>query len=94
MGAVIDSQTRLRRNPQVAYRELASEGGVLLHLDSAQYHGVNDTGLAIWELLDGERTVADVVAALSGRFDEPPKELEGDVVEFLTGLSARGLAFE
>ena len=94
MSTVIKSDTRLRQNPQVVYRPLASEGGVLLHLDSAQYHGVNDTGLSIWELLDGERTVAEVVAELSGRLDDPPKELQDDVVEFLTGLSARGLALE
>jgi hypothetical protein len=91
---VIESDIRFRKNPQVVYRELADEGGVLLHLDSAQYHGVNSTGLAIWELLDGERTVAEVVAELRARLDEPPAALDDDVVEFLAALSARGLALE
>jgi pyrroloquinoline quinone biosynthesis protein D len=91
---VIESDTRLRRNPQVVYRALADEGGVLLRLDSAQYHGVNSTGLAIWELLDGERTVAEVVAELRARLDEPPDVLDEEVVEFLAGLSARGLALD
>jgi Coenzyme PQQ synthesis protein D (PqqD) len=90
----IESDTRLRRNPQVVYRELADEGGVLLHLETAQYHGVNETGLAIWELLDGERTVADVVADLRVRLDDAPAALEEDVVEFLSALSARGLAVD
>lgn len=91
---MIESETRFRKNPQVVYRELADEGGVLLHLETAQYHGVNETGLAIWELLDGERTVADVVANLRASLDEAPDALEGDVVEFLRALSARGLAVD
>jgi len=32
-------------NPRVVYRDLAAEeGGVLLHLDSGQYHGLNALG--------------------------------------------------
>jgi hypothetical protein len=91
---VIESKTRLARNPQVVYRELAGEGGVLLHLETAQYHGVNETGLAIWELLDGERTVAEVVTEVSARLDDAPPALEDDVVAFLGALSARGLALD
>jgi hypothetical protein len=89
---MIESEARLSRNPQVVYRPLEDEGGVLLDLDSGRYHGVNSTGLAIWELLDGVRTVADVVVELRTRLAEPPPELEDDVTEFLSGLSARGLA--
>jgi hypothetical protein len=88
---MIENDTRLRKNPQVVYRALQNDEGVLLHLDSAQYHGLNGTGLAIWELLDGERTVADVVAELRDRLDDPPVVLDDEVVEFLSGLSARDL---
>lgn len=91
---MIENDTRFRKNPQVVYRELAGEGGVLLHLETAQYHAVNETGLAIWELLDGERTVSDVVADLRASLDEDPDALEEDVVEFLAALSARGLALD
>jgi Coenzyme PQQ synthesis protein D (PqqD) len=88
---VIERNTKLRRAPQVVYRELASEGGVLLHLDSGQYHGVNGTGLAIWELLDGDRTVAEVIAEFRSRLGESPAGLDRDVTEFLGGLSERRL---
>jgi Coenzyme PQQ synthesis protein D (PqqD) len=88
---MIESDTKPRRAPQVAYRELHSEGGVLLHLESGQYHGVNRTGLEIWELLDGERTVEEVIAELRSRLDKPPPTLERDVTEFLGGLSERRL---
>ena len=60
--STLEPASKIRRSPQVAARELsAEEGAVLLHLETAQYHGINPVGLLIWELLDGERTVTDVV---------------------------------
>jgi hypothetical protein len=89
---MIERSTKLRRAPEVVYRELQSEGGVLLHLQSGQYHGVNHTGLAVWELLDGERTVAEVIAEFRSRLDEPQVALDRDVTEFLGSLTDRQLA--
>jgi coenzyme PQQ synthesis protein D (PqqD) len=71
----------------VAYRALsADEGGVLLHLRSGEYHGVNELGLVIWELLDGERTVAEVVDAVRAQTDDAPPHLADDVVAFLDSM--------
>ena len=81
---------RLRRNPQVVYREL-HEGGVLLHLDSGQYHGVNEIGSVIWELVDGDRTLSGIVAEVRARVEEPPAELDADVESFVRGLRSRDL---
>jgi Coenzyme PQQ synthesis protein D (PqqD) len=88
---MIQRDTKLRRAPQVVYREIEGDGGVLLHLESGQYHGVNQTGLTVWELLDGERTVAEVIAEFRARVDEPPAALARDLTKFLDGLSARRL---
>lgn len=85
-------QSKVRRKPQVMARELAEgEGGVLLHLESGSYHGVNPVGLVIWELLEDERSVADLVNAVRDRVEDPPPELESDVMDFLTGVEARDL---
>ena len=88
----IEPGSKIHKNPQVAARELsAEEGAVLLHLETAQYHGINPVGLLIWELLDGERTVTDVVAAVRAQVHDPPPELEDDVLEFLNDVLKRGL---
>lgn len=82
----------LRRNPDVAFRELAEgEGGVLLHLVSGNYHGVNDVGALIWELVDGEKTSADLVEAIRQRVDDPPLSLDADVANFIAALREREL---
>jgi Coenzyme PQQ synthesis protein D (PqqD) len=93
-NAEMTPEARIKRNPQVVYREVGDGGGVLLHLDSGAYHGVNRIGTVIWELLDGERTRADVVAALSDKLEDPPAELEADVDAFLDGLQERDLISE
>jgi hypothetical protein len=86
------SDKPLRRNPDVAFRELAEgEGGVLLHLVSGSYHGLNDVGALIWELVDGERTRADIVDAVRQRVDDPPPSLDDEVSSFIAALHEREL---
>jgi hypothetical protein len=72
----------ISRNPQVVYRELAGEGGgVLLHLESGAYHGLNETGSLIWELLDGGRTFDALVAGLRERLADAPDRFLADLGE-------------
>ena len=67
------------------------EGGVLLHLESGGYHGVNPVGLLIWELLEEERTVAELLQAIADRVEDPPPALESDVMDFLNDVTERDL---
>jgi len=80
------------RNPQVVYRELAGEGGgLLLHLDSGEYHGLNEVGALIWSLIDGERTVDVLVDDLRAELQDPPDDLTGETERFLADLLQRDL---
>jgi Coenzyme PQQ synthesis protein D (PqqD) len=86
----LTAESRIRRSPQVTFRDL-EEGGVLLHLGSGAYHGLNGTGLAIWRLLEGEPTAREVIAGLRSQLSDPPASLEQDVLGFLRGLQERDL---
>jgi hypothetical protein len=82
----------LAKNENVAFRRLAEgEGGVLLHLESGEYHGINEIGCLIWELLDGERTVDALVVALGEDIEDPPADLSDQVIAFLDSLRERDL---
>lgn len=88
----IDRSTRPSKSENVAFRRLADgEGGVLLHLESGEYHGINEVGCLIWELVDGERTVDGLVAALDTRIEDPPADLAEHVIAFLHTLRERDL---
>lgn len=89
---MIDETTRIRRSAEVAAHGLgAGEGGVLLHLKSGQYHGLDSVGWTIWNLLDGTRTTGEVAEELRGRFPDAPAHLPSDVGTFLSDLLARSL---
>lgn len=85
-------ETRLRRSPNVVSRSLATgQGGVLLHLDTGAYHSINAVGQAIWDLVDGERSVGEIVTALRERVSGAPPQLESDVIAFLGDALERNL---
>ena len=57
---------------------------------------LSDTAAAILQLCDGSRTIAEIAAALAQRYpaesgSERTDHIEGDVLEFLARLGARGL---
>ena len=56
-----------------------------------ELYTLNETGQAIWEKLDGRRTLKDVAAALAGEFASPLSELETDVLGFAGALTQRGI---
>jgi Coenzyme PQQ synthesis protein D (PqqD) len=88
-----DSLTPIRKNPDVVYSALA-DGGVLLHLGTGRYHGVNEVGAAIWSAIDDERDLVSVTNELRGRIDDPPADLESDISAFVAHLRARDLLLD
>jgi len=50
---------------------------------------LNDTGKAIWDKLDGQRSLADVVAALSPEFAAEDGAIERDVLGLVAELVER-----
>lgn len=81
----------VQRNPHVAFRQLKDGTGVLLHLDSTYYHGVNGVGALIWSLLESPRTVDELVLELRSHLTHPPSDLPDDVREFVGDLEERDL---
>ena len=56
-----------------------------------ELYTLNPTGQAIWQKLDGHRTLKDVVAALADEFDVPIPDLERDVLGFVREMIQRGI---
>lgn len=59
---------------------------VLLYPEGAVF--LNDSGKAILELVDGQRTVGEIAAILSNRYGQ---DVMGDVTEYLLTLADREL---
>jgi len=52
---------------------------------------LNPAGQAIWQRLDGQRTLKDVAAELAEEYDTPLAVLENDVLGFASELAHRGI---
>jgi len=83
------------RREGVVLREVAGEHLLVpIRKDVADLKAIfalNGVGLRIWELLDGERPLGGVLAALVERFDVPAEEAEADLRSFVARLEAAHL---
>jgi hypothetical protein len=92
MGLKIGRDQLIRPNPRSTFRELAEgSGGVLLHLDTAAYHGLNEMGVAIWSLIEPGITFGALIDGLRAQITDAPDSLDGDVAMFLEELRQRDL---
>ena len=83
---MIDPTTRIRRNPDVVFRPLEEEqGGVLLHLQSGAYHGLNELGSLIWGLIENETRFADLVDGVRAETEDAPASVERGRVRLRRG---------
>lgn len=64
---------------------------VLMSPKQFDYFGFAATGTEVWDLIDGQRSVDDIVAILQADFDADNDQIRTDVTDFLSGLEAAGL---
>jgi pyrroloquinoline quinone biosynthesis protein D len=81
----LDAVPHLWRLARLDY-DPARQRPVLLYPEGAVL--LNDTGLAILELVDGTRTVAEIAALLGERYQA---DVTADVTEYLSRLAEREL---
>jgi nucleoside-diphosphate-sugar epimerase len=86
----MDLDTVVRQNPETPTRRIEDFIHVLDATDGT-LHTFNDVGGRIWELIDGERSVADIAVTIESEYDVDAAQAAADVVAFLDDLAAKGL---
>ena len=84
-----------RHNNSLVARDLAGEKVIIPVRgkvgDLGCIYALNSVAGEIWNLLDGKRTVPDIVGALAPAYDVDPETLAADVQRTLTELEEEGL---
>ena len=75
----------LSRSPKIAWRVIEGEA-VILSLDTKAFRGLNPVGSRVWELIDGRRSVDEIVEVIVREFDVTPEQASGDVQTFVREL--------
>ncbi|HWE60689.1 MAG TPA: PqqD family protein [Chloroflexota bacterium] len=82
----IDRASTPRRNEQVISQSF-EDTLLLLHPTTGEYYSLDEVGGRVWELCDGTRSVAQVIATIDEEFDAPMAEIAADVLELLGELA-------
>jgi len=77
-------------NPIVVLRKEFDDWAVLFNPDTAEAVGVNPVGVAIWEMLDGKKSVEDIAAQINRDFSDVPGSAAQEIETFIEDLSKRG----
>jgi pyrroloquinoline quinone biosynthesis protein D len=85
VGITAASRPKLWRVARIGF-DRVRQRPVLLYPEGAMF--LNETGKAILELCDGQRTVAEIARELGARYQA---DVENDVTEYLTRLADRSL---
>ncbi len=69
----------------IAYRIINGEV-VIVNLKKSTFHTLNPVATFIWEQLDGQATLSDIVERLSQEFEIDRETSENDCVDFINDL--------
>ncbi|MDP9259862.1 MAG: PqqD family protein [Actinomycetota bacterium] len=84
---------RPRRRERVLESRISDEV-ILFDVDGGTYYGLNEVGARLWQLCDGSRELADLVAVIEADFDAPTATVTHDVAELLVELASEKLIVE
>ena len=82
-GVNIDSV--ITKNKEIDDADLDGEK-VMMNLDKGQYFMMNEVGSRIWELIEGNTPIVNIIEALTNEYDVDEETCENTVMEFLGRL--------
>jgi SynChlorMet cassette protein ScmD len=77
-------------NPVVVLREEFDDWAVLFNPDTAEAVGINPVGVALWKLMDGERSLEEMVTEIQDHFSDVPGNAIEHVTAFVSSLAESG----
>jgi len=89
MGSSADTVPRKSEN--VVFRKVAGEY-ILVPLvasaaDVESIFNLNETGAAIWDKVDGKKSIKDIVVEIQGEYEVEDNQLERDVISFVDEMT-------
>ena len=82
----MDIQTTLKRNPELLAVDMDGET-VMMDMDSGNYFGINTVGSHIWEALENESKVTDIIETVNNHFEvRSDNNVQDDILSFLNDM--------
>ena len=78
------------KNPAVLSRNTFDGNFLLVNGDTGTSLALNMSGKVIWDLIDGKRTEAEIIAQVSTNFQNVPDSVTEDVTSLISTLTDEG----
>lgn len=93
MGSTAD--TIPKKSENVVFRKIEGEY-ILVPIVSAaadveSIFSLNETGAAVWDKLDGKKSLKDIIAEIQEEYDVQADQLQRDVLSFIDEMAAARL---
>jgi hypothetical protein len=86
----IRSDNKPVQNPTVLSRPTFDDSILLVNGDTGASLALNRCGKMIWNLIDGKRTEAEIIAQVCKNFQNVPDTVNDDVISLITTLKEEG----
>ena len=80
------------QNEEVVYQKVENDG-ILAHGQKGKVRVVNPVGAYIWDLIDGQTPVDEIVNRVKSSFFYQYDSIHSDVIHYLQQLSERSLIY-
>lgn len=87
---MIDLKKPPIKNPLTVLRVEFDDWAILFDPDSAKTMGINPTGVAVWNLIDGQKGVEEIVEGINEKFSEVSTSAEKEISDFIDELYKNG----
>jgi hypothetical protein len=86
----VNGERILARHPDALEAEVDGQR-VLMSPKDFGYFGLVDTGVLVWDRIDGTTSLDDLITALAVEYNTDEAQVRHDVVDFVSALEAAGL---
>jgi len=77
---------KVKRNDEAVWRVIDGDIVVLLP-QGAMLHALKGCGKRVWELIEGEITIPEIVRGICNEYDVEPQRASADITEFVYKLA-------
>jgi hypothetical protein len=85
---------KLTRAPDVLFSPLANDEGVLLSMEAGLYFSLNRTAVAVWNAMERDQSVSELVSLLTGKFKVTSEQATQDLQALLTQMIEKKLVVQ
>jgi methyltransferase-like protein len=90
----VDLEKKYKRNENFVYRKIENET-ILVPIknnvgDMSCIYNMNEVGAFIWDHLDGEKTLDDILNMIADEFDVSDQDAEIDLQDYISDLNEIG----